>query len=35
MDGVGGGDNGLVEQEGTWLVLGERDEDILPEDNIP
>ena len=32
MHDVGGGDSGLVEQEGTRLVLGERDEDILPED---
>ena len=35
VHGVGGGDSGMIEQEGTWLVLGERDEDILPEDNIP
>ena len=32
---VGGGDSGLVEEEITRLVLWERDEDILPEDNIP
>ena len=35
VHGVGGGDSGLVEQEGTRLVLGERDEDILPEDDNP
>ena len=35
VHGVGGGDSGLIEQEGTRLVFGERDEDILPEDNIP
>ena len=35
MHGVGGRDSGLVEHEGTRLVLGERDEDILPEDNVP
>ena len=34
VHGVGGGDSGLVEQEGTCLVLWERDEDNLPEDNI-
>jgi len=35
VHGVGGGDSGLVEQEGTRLMLGGRHEDILPEDNIP
>ena len=35
VHGVGGRDSGLIEQEGTRLVLGGRDEDILPEDNIP
>jgi len=32
VHGVGDGDSGLVEQEGTRLVLGERDVCILPED---
>ena len=35
MHDVRGRDSGLIEQEGTRLVLGGRDEDILPEDNIP
>ena len=35
VHGVGGGYSGLIEQEGTRLVFGEMDEDILPEDNIP
>ena len=35
VSGVGGGDNSLVEQEITRLVLWERDEDILPEDKVP
>ena len=35
VHGVGGENNGLVEQEGNRLVLGERDEDILPDHNIP
>ena len=30
VHGVGGGDSGLVEQEITGLVVGERDEDIVP-----
>ena len=30
VHGVGGGDSGLVEQEITRLVVGERDEDIVP-----
>ena len=25
-----GGDSGLVKPEGTWLMLGERYEDVLP-----
>lgn len=35
VHGVGGGDSGLDEQEGTRLVLGERYEGILPEDIPP
>ena len=35
VHGVGGRDSSLVEQEGTRLVFGKRDEDILPMDNIP
>jgi len=35
VHGVGDGDSGLVEQEGTRLVIGERDECILPEDVLP